>query len=169
MKKFTIEKLFKYVGLLMIYGSIAAVIYVVMLGVETSAQAKWPTVEAEVLRAEFKQIVGRLRDDPEAPGGKREIYHWIPDFQYVYTVNGQQYTSNQISVFDATCRSESDVFDLRRLILRENKIIAYYDPLNPAFAVVNPFASLVNIWIALIVSVVSGLTGLSMFLVCRNA
>ena len=169
MAKFTIEKAFKYVGLFLVWGGIAAVIYTIMLGVETSAQSKWPTVQAELIRAEFQQVVERLRDDPDAPGGKREIYNWIPDFEYTYVVNGQQYRSRQISTFDPICRTESDVLDLRRLISRNNTILAYYDPQNPAFSVLNPFPSLINIWISLTISFISGLTGLEMFVVCRNA
>ncbi|GEM_PF-4257872 len=169
MNKFTIEKVFKYTGLLMIWGSIAAVAYVIMLGVETSSQGKWPTVEGLVLKAEFTRVVERLRDDPDAPGGKKEVYNWIPEFEYSYEVNGQKFISRQISTFDSLCRTESDVSDLRRLISRTNTIMVYYDPLNPAFSVINPFPGLVNIWISLIMSVLAGLTGLAMFLVCRNA
>lgn len=169
MAKFTAEKAFKHIGLLMFWGSIAAVIYMIMVGVETSAQAKWPTVEGEVLRAEFKQVVERYREDPDAPGGKREIYNWIPDFEYSYRVNDQQYVGTQISTFDPICKTDGDVLDLRRLILRDNRILVYYDPLNPTFSVLNPFPSLINIWISLTMSVVAGLTGLAMYLVCRNA
>lgn len=169
MAKFTAEKAFKHIGLLLIFAGIATIVYTIGLGVETSAQAKWPTVEGELHRAEFQQVTERWRDDPEAPGGKREIYNWIPDFEYSYIVDGQQYTSTRISTFNPVCKTESDVMDLRRLILRNNAILVYYDPQNPAFSVINPFPSLINIWISLIVAVVAGLTGLAMFIVCRNA
>ncbi|MFZ5950126.1 MAG: hypothetical protein ACOYXC_05455, partial [Candidatus Rifleibacteriota bacterium] len=109
MKNFTIEKFFKYTGLLMMWGSIAAVAYVIMLGVETSSQGKWPTVEGQVLKAEFTQVVERLRDDPNAPNVKKEVYNWIPEFEYSYEVNGQKFTSRQISTFNPLCRTESDV------------------------------------------------------------
>ena len=169
MGNFTIEKAFKYIGLLLVWGSIAAVIYTVNMGVETSAQAKWPTTEAELLKAQFHQVVARLRDDPEAPGGKREVFKWIPEFEYRYAVNGQHYVGSQISTFDPTCETESDVLDLRRLISRNNTIVVYYNPANPAFAVLNPFPGLVNIWVGLTLSFITGFTGLAMFLVCRNA
>ncbi len=167
MAKNTSEKAFKFIGLLMFWAGLAVFIYTVNFGIQTSAQSDWPTVDGTIIKAEFKEIA-----NPEYVEGK-EVKNqskviWVPDFLYSYQVNGRQYESSRVSTFDATCRNEGEVLDLRRLISHYNTIKVYYNPENPEFAVVNPFPSLVNVWITMISSIVCACSGLFLYWACRN-
>jgi hypothetical protein len=169
MAKITGEKILKIVGLILFWLGMVGFIYTVRLGIETRAQSNWPTVEGSVIKAEFEKVITRQAIGDGSTSETREEAHWLPHFEYAYEVNGQKYIATRISTFDSTCDNEREVMDLRRLISRNQTIVVYYDPENPAFSVINPFPDLIDNWILLISSVALIFVGLVMTWVCRNA
>jgi hypothetical protein len=160
----------KILGIILFWASVVVVAFTVKTGLETSAQAKWPTVEGNLIKAEFREVIEK-KNSGQANDEENELIknrYWIPEFEYEYRINQHKYVGNRISTFDSTCHDESDVMDLRRLILRNDKIKVYYNPENPEFSVINPFPSLFDIWIVLTLAIIAGSIGILMYFVCRN-
>lgn len=168
MKKGTGEKVFKMVGLILLIVSFAVFIYTVKLGIETSRQSKWPRVEGSIIKAEFEKIVIQP-EDRTRPKPMREKAIWKPHFEYTYEAYGKKHTSQQISTFDSTCDSESQVLDLKRLVSKKETVVVYFDPANPGFSVINPYPSLLTTWSLLVGSVLVGFVGLGIFWLCRDS
>jgi hypothetical protein len=170
MAKITGEKVFKYIGLIIFLFGLSVFAYTVKLGIETSRQSSWPKTKGTIVSAEFKEVDLNKFDngDNKQQTGKSKMV-WVPEFVYIYEVEGERFTANRISTFDPTCKNQSEVRDLQRLISRDQNVTVYYNPHNPSFSVIDPYPSLINTWIFLISSLIVGLVGFVIFWICREA
>ncbi|MGM0601400.1 MAG: DUF3592 domain-containing protein [Candidatus Rifleibacteriota bacterium] len=170
MAKITGEKVFKYIGLIIFLFGLSVFVYTIKLGVETSRQSSWPKAKGALVSAEFKDVdLNSYSNGDKKQRDQKSKMVWVPEFVYIYEVNGKRFTANRISTFDPTCHNQAEVRDLQRLVSRDQEVTVYYNPHNPSFSVLNPYPSLINTWIFLISSLIVGLVGFVIFWICRNA
>jgi hypothetical protein len=118
------------------------------LGIDLRGESKrmvmWPSTEGVIVKAEMKsERVRRL--NPLAPRrGRRSIYVHSTTIAYEYSVDGQPYVSTSISRakgFDALIESRGQMGGAYQgtwlaKYPEGKRVIVYYDPEDPATAVV---------------------------------
>lgn len=87
----------------------------------------WPTVQGQVIHSE----VALHRDSD----GDRM---YSPDIAYNYTVNSQQYDSSQVGMLDGSTSIRGTVQDTVKRYPSGTTVTVYYDPEDPANAVLEP-------------------------------
>jgi hypothetical protein len=70
----------KILGIILFWASVVVVAFTVKTGLETSAQAKWPTVEGNLIKAEFREVIEK-KNSGQANDEENELIknrYWIP-------------------------------------------------------------------------------------------
>jgi hypothetical protein len=94
---------------------------------------RWPQTTGTILES----TVVRLADN-DSDGERRRLRYQL-DVRFGYSANGQSFTGNRLSFFGASTRhiSQADAEAHLRRISRGNAIDVWYDPADPAQAVVD--------------------------------
>ena len=159
------ENEYKWVGLLIFGAALMIFIYTFHLKTVTERQSKWPTVVGQVVEFRVDKEVRVSKSN----GRRRETTIWTPYCTYSYEVDGVSYTSDKISEFDTSTSSPNEADIYRRLINDDNQVTVYYNLKYPSDAVIRPLPNLITIWVFLVGSALTGLFGLTLFLLCLGS
>lgn len=97
-----------------------------------SATYKWPQAPGEILSSEVERQVSEDMDF-------RGIPSFHPKISYTYTVNGRNYTSDQVSILDhGTGDPKGHARKLVQKYRVNKKVKVYYNPQDSSDAILEP-------------------------------
>lgn len=113
----------------------------------------WPTVQGQVVSSEvdFSKVDDEIpANDMNRNQVKDRVNYevWYPVVKYSYSVDGQTHESEQIAIVGETFNTRDEARTEADQYPEGSELTVYYDPANPADAVLKPGADITSgVWI----------------------
>jgi hypothetical protein len=97
------------------------------------ASAEWPTVQGTVMHSDVVRERGT--------GDNRGKYHYEADVMFEFELDGQTYSSNNVSFGEYASSQASHAREIVRRYPEGSRVTVYYNPEDPDTAVLEPGVS----------------------------